>query len=77
MSNSKKLVRPLEGRKVSGVCLAFAEYFGMDVTPVRIIWALFTLFMMGIGGVILYIACIFIIPQEDDGIIDGEYKEKQ
>ena len=47
----------------------------MDVTLVRIIWALFTLFMVGIG-VILYIACIFIIPQEDDGIIDGEYKEK-
>ena len=76
MSNSKKLVRPLEGRKVSGVCLAFAEYFGMDVTLVRIIWALFTLFMVGLG-VILYIACIFIIPQEDDGIIDGEYKENQ
>lgn len=45
MSNSKKLVRPLEGRKVSGVCLAFAEYFGMDVTLVRIIWALIYAFL--------------------------------
>ena len=40
---------------------------------VRIAWVLLTLFY-GLF-LILYIACAFIIP-EDDGTIDAEYEEK-
>lgn len=71
--NDKKLKRPKEGRKISGVCLAVANYFNIDVTIVRIAWVLLTLFY-GLF-LILYIACVFIIP-EDDGTIDAEYEEK-
>ena len=70
----KKLVRPKEGRKISGVCLGLADYFGIDVTIVRILWVLGTL-LYGLF-LILYIACAFIIP-EDDGTIEAEYREKQ
>ena len=37
MDNNKKLLRPKNGRKISGVCLAVANYFGMDVSIVRIL----------------------------------------
>lgn len=73
--NGKKLVRPCEGRKVSGVCLGVAEYFGIDATIIRLIWALGTIMFFG-TGLLLYIACIFIIP-EDDGTIKAEYREKE
>ncbi len=72
--NNKKLIRPRAGRKISGVCLGIAEYFGIDVTIVRILWALGTLMFLG-TGIILYIACVFIVPEEDD-TIEGEYREK-
>ena len=72
--NIKKLVRPRNGRKISGVCLGIAEYFGIDVTVIRVLWVLGTLLFLG-TGIILYIACVFIVPEEDD-TIDAEYREK-
>lgn len=74
--NDKKIVRPIDGRKISGVCLGFSDYFGIDVTLVRILWVIISIFSFG-TGLILYIACIFIIPQEDDGTIEGDFKEKK
>ncbi|MEA4972245.1 MAG: PspC domain-containing protein [Candidatus Metalachnospira sp.] len=73
--NNKKIVRPMNGRKVSGVCLGFSDYLGTDVTIIRILWVLLTIFLFG-TGIILYIACIFIIPEEEDGTIEGDFKEK-
>jgi len=46
----KKLVRPRQGRKIAGVCLGFAEYFDLDVSLVRIVWAITVLFGMFGGG---------------------------
>lgn len=51
--NNKKLVRPRNGRKISGVCLGIAEYFGIDVTVIRVLWVLGTLLFLG-TGIILY-----------------------
>ena len=36
-TTTKKLIRPIEGRKIAGVAIAFANYFGIDVTLVRVI----------------------------------------
>src|SRR5258708_37262623 len=36
----KRLVRPYVGRKVAGVCLGMAEYFDLDVSLVRVVWAI-------------------------------------
>ena len=35
----QRLVRPRYGRKIAGVCLGFSEYFNLDVTLIRIVWA--------------------------------------
>ncbi|MCD8036306.1 MAG: PspC domain-containing protein [Clostridiales bacterium] len=72
--SGKKLVRPRDGRKVSGVCLGIADYIGIDAAIVRILWVVGTLIFFG-AGILLYIACIFIIP-EDDNTIDVDFTEK-
>ena len=38
----KRLYRVREGRKVCGVCLGVAEYLNIDVTLVRVLWAVAT-----------------------------------
>ena len=72
----KKLYRIEEGKKMSGVCTGLAAYFGIDVTLIRLLWVVATLFTSIFPGLILYIVCVFIIPLAQD-YIEGEYREKQ
>lgn len=62
MGNGKRLTRSMSDRKLCGVCGGIAEYFGMDATIVRVIWALATLF--GGSGILAYIICALLIPDE-------------
>ena len=67
----KKLYRSMSNRKISGVCAGFAEYFNIDPTIVRIIWAVTSLFAF--AGVVAYFVCALIIPEKPDvDIIDAE-----
>ena len=59
----KQLIRPKKGRKIAGVALAFANYFVIDVTVVRLFWVLLLL-PGGLPGLIPYILCWVIIPSE-------------
>ena len=61
----KHILRPKKGKKVAGVAMAFANYFNIDVTIVRLIWVV--LFIPGgIPGLFLYIVCWIVIPDESD-----------
>lgn len=59
----KKLVRPKKGRKVAGVAIGLANYFNLDVTLVRLIWV-FLLIPGGFPGLIPYLLCWLVIPEE-------------
>ncbi len=59
----KKLIRPREGRKIAGVCLALANYLGVDVTIIRII-AVILLLPGGLPGILPYILLWVLIPEE-------------
>lgn len=59
----KKLIRPREGRKLAGVCLAFANYLNIDVTLVRLIWII-ALLPGGIPGIVPYLIGWILIPSE-------------
>lgn len=59
----KKLIRPKNGRMIGGVALAFANYFKIDVTLVRLIWV-FLLIPGGFPGLIPYVICWIMIPSE-------------
>lgn len=58
----KRLMRPRQGRKIAGVCLGFAQYFDLDVTLVRIVWLVCSLF--GLLGVVAYVAGWIVMPEE-------------
>ena len=58
----KRLVRPRQGRKIAGVCLAFADYFDLDVALIRIAWAICV--VCGGVGVLAYGASWIVIPEE-------------
>ncbi len=60
----RKLIIPKEGKKIGGVAIAFANYFNIDVTIVRIIWVLL-LIPGGLPGIIPYLICWLIIPEEE------------
>ena len=67
----KKLYRSKSDRMLLGVCSGVAEYFNIDPTVVRVIWAVASIFAF--AGVIAYAVCAFVIPEKPDGeIIDAE-----
>jgi len=61
MDKKKKLYRLEEGKMIAGVCAGIAEYFGVDVTIVRLGWVLLSIFAG--CGILIYILALIIIPR--------------
>lgn len=59
----KKLKRPKDKRMIAGVAGAFANYFNIDVTIIRLIFV-FLLFPGGLPGLVPYLICWIVIPSE-------------
>lgn len=49
---------------LAGVLGGVAEYFDIDVTVVRLIYVLITVFSAAFPGIIVYLIAMFIIPEE-------------
>jgi len=64
VSGTGKLLRPRNGRKIAGVCAAFANAYGWDLTVVRIVTLL--LAICACGGVLAYLVAWACIPNDDD-----------
>jgi phage shock protein C len=64
-NETKVLVRPREGRMVAGVCAGLAEYFGMDVTLIRVIVAVVAVITGG-AGILAYLVAWVIIPEDGE-----------
>ncbi|MCQ2075428.1 MAG: PspC domain-containing protein [Bacteroidaceae bacterium] len=60
--NEKKL-RKSKNKMIGGICGGFAEYLNIDPTLVRVLYVFLTLLTV-FCGIILYIACLFIMPDE-------------
>ena len=66
VASEKKLVKSQDNKKISGVCGGLANYFGIDATIIRLIFALCVLF---IGfGLTIYIVCLALMPSEPQQI---------
>ena len=65
----KKLYRSVNDKKIAGVCGGLAKYLNVDPTVVRVIWALIAL---SGAGILAYIVCALIIPEEPSNVIDAE-----
>ena len=57
------LTRSSTDKRIAGVCGGIAEYYGVDSTPVRLLWVILSI-MFGacIGGVVAYLVAWLIIP---------------
>lgn len=62
----KKLYRVVEGKQIAGVCAGVAQYLDLDVTVVRLVWAI--LGLCGTFGIWAYIIAALVIPVEPLGI---------
>ncbi len=59
----KRLVRPMDKKKIAGVCAGFADYLEVDLTLMRIIWLCAAIFT-GVGF-IAYLACWIVMPKQE------------
>ena len=64
MASGKRLTRSDTDRKLAGVCGGLAEYFGVDSTPIRVLWLILSILCgAGIGGAIAYLLAWIVIPR--------------
>lgn len=61
----KKLLRS-KNKMIGGVCAGIAEYFDIDPTLVRVLYAVLTIFSAAFPGLLLYIILLILMPQQMD-----------
>ena len=61
-AETKKLYRSRSDRILFGVCGGLGEFFGIDATVLRIIFALLAIF--GGSGILIYLVMFLIVPEE-------------
>ena len=62
----RRLTRSRANGSIAGVCAGLADYFGVDVVLVRLLWVIFSLATAVVGGVIVYVAAWIIMPEGDN-----------
>ena len=62
----KKLYRSRSDKKIAGVCGGLANYINIDVTVIRVIWAIIG--VCGGAGLLAYLVCALVIPEEPEYI---------
>lgn len=61
---NKKLYKSNSDKMLAGVLGGFAEYIGVDSTLVRLVYVLIAMFSAGFPGILFYIICALVIPDE-------------
>lgn len=61
----KKLVRS-SNKVLAGVCGGIAEFFGLDITLVRVLYVLLSFFSAAFPGLLLYIILMLLMPEGDN-----------
>ena len=61
-AENRKLYRSRKDRVISGVCGGLGDFFGIDSTLIRVIFALLAIF--GGSGIVIYLVMLLIVPEE-------------
>ncbi|HKJ42652.1 MAG TPA: PspC domain-containing protein [Sunxiuqinia sp.] len=61
--NKKRLTRS-KNKMIGGVLAGFSEYFNMDPTLLRVIYVIVSLISAGFPGLLIYLICWAVIPEE-------------
>ncbi len=64
----KRLYKDKKNEKICGVCSGIAKYFSIDPTLVRL--GLVAFCLLGGSGILAYIICAIVIPNEPNDVID-------
>ncbi len=62
----KELVRPRNNRRIAGVCAGLAEYLGLDITLMRLLWAIISVMTGIFPGLIAYLVAWVIMPESNE-----------
>jgi phage shock protein C len=62
-SPTQRLHRSVTDSKIAGVCGGIAEYFQVDSTIVRLVWAFVTFFTAIVPGIAVYILAWILMPE--------------
>lgn len=65
--SKKPLRRSRQNRMIGGVMGGLARHFDLDVTLLRIIYVLVSLFSAGFPGLIVYLILWLLMPLEEEG----------
>jgi phage shock protein C len=69
-ARGRRLARSTTDSRIAGVCGGLAEYFGVDSTPIRLLWVILSVLCGAvIGGVIAYLLAWLIIPKRTEVIL--------
>ena len=63
MDERKRLYKSRNNKMICGVCASIADYFNIDPSIVRVLWAVLAL--AAGTGILAYIACAIILPEGD------------
>lgn len=63
MDERKRLYKSRNNKMICGVCAGIADYFNIDPSIMRVLWAVLAL--AAGTGVLAYIACAIILPEGD------------
>ncbi len=64
----RRLTRSRTQGVIGGVCAGLADYFAVDVVLVRLLFVILSIAGAIIGGVIVYVAAWFIMPEGTDQV---------
>lgn len=73
----KRLFRSTKDKKLGGVCGGLAEYFDIDPTLVRLLWAFVSLASIGCGVLAYFIAWIIIPEMMEEVLMSKSLKTVQ
>ncbi len=66
MDERKRLYKSRNNKMICGVCAGIADYFNIDPTIVRVLWAVLAL--AAGSGILAYILCAIIMPEGDTSV---------
>jgi phage shock protein C len=61
--NKNKLTRS-NNRIIAGVCAGLAEWLGWDISLVRMLYLILTIFSAGFPGILAYLLLWIIMPED-------------
>ena len=66
LSPRKPLARSGRHRMIAGVCGGIAEWLGWDVTLVRVLYVVVSIFSAAFPGILVYIILMLVMPMSQE-----------